>query len=82
MNAPYGLGSQAIESVIAALIAQKSPVLVEVWFPNMGTSPDWCLCEDRDELIPILDRLGPGAEIHLHSVWDLTDLIGGVVLKK
>lgn len=67
---------------VAALFADKPPVLVEVRFPGMGTSPDWFLCEDRDELTPILDRLGHGVEIHLHSVWDLTNPVGGVVLKK
>jgi hypothetical protein len=67
---------------VAALFADKPPVLVEVRFPGMGTSPDWYLCEDRGELSLILDRLGPGVEIHLHNVWDLTDSAGGVVLKK
>jgi hypothetical protein len=37
----------------------------------MGTSPDWHLCEDLAALDVILDKLGPGTEVHLISVWDL-----------
>ena len=66
----------------AALFADKPPVLVEVRFLNMGTSPDWFLCDDEDDLERIVARLGAGAEVHLHSVWDLTDSTGGLVLKK
>jgi hypothetical protein len=66
----------------ASLFADRPPVLVEARFPNMGTSPDWFLCEDRDDLTPILDRLAPGTEVHLHSVWDLKNPTGGVVLRK
>ena len=67
---------------IARLFAEKPPVLVEVRFPQMGTSSDWFLCEDREDLTPILNRLGPGAEVHLSSVWDARDSTGGVVLRK
>jgi hypothetical protein len=66
----------------AALFADKPPVLVEVRFPNMGTSPDWFLCDEATELDPILDRLGPGAEVHLSSVWDLRNPAGPVVLRR
>jgi hypothetical protein len=66
----------------AALFAEKPPVLAEVRFPKMGTSPDWFLCEDEGDLTTVLDRLGPGVEIHLHSVWDLQNPAGAVVLTK
>ena len=36
---------------------------------------------DREELDPILERLGPVAESHLHSGWDVTDPTSGVVFK-
>jgi hypothetical protein len=58
------------------------PVLVEVRFPGMATSPDWYFCREEEELEAIRSRLGPGAEVHLHSVWDLTDPTGGVVIGK
>ena len=67
---------------VATLFADDSPVLVEVRFPKMGTASDWFLCQDEDGLPPILERLGPGVEIHLHSVWELKDSTGGVVLTK
>jgi hypothetical protein len=70
-----------VTEAVARLFATKSPVLVEVRFPRMGTSSDWFLCEDRDELGPILDRLGPGVEVRLSSVWDIQDPSGGVVLR-
>jgi len=58
---------------------EKPPVLVEVRFPNMGTASDWFLCEDAVALDAILDRLGPGVEVHLDSVWDLKNPSCGVV---
>jgi len=72
----------AVRAAIARLFADKPPVLAEVRFPHMGTSSDWFLCEDAADLDPILERLGPGAEVHLSSVWDLRDATGGVVLRK
>ena len=44
-----------VTEAVARLFATKSPVLVEVRFPRMGTSSDWFLCEDRDELGPSLE---------------------------
>ena len=35
-----------LPDTITSLFADRPPVLVEVRFPNMGTSPDWFLCED------------------------------------
>jgi hypothetical protein len=82
MSTSFLPDTEATRTAVAALFADKPPVLVEVRFPSMGTSPDWFLCEDSDDLTPILDRLAPGAEVHLHSVWDLKNPSGGVVLKK
>ena len=75
-------GIDAHAQRVTALFGEKSPILVEVRFPHMATSSDWHLCDDRDDLDPILERLGPGAELHLHSVWDVTDPTGGVVFKR
>jgi len=71
-----------VTEAVERLFATKPPVLVEVRFPQMGTSSDWFLCEDRDELGPILDQLGPGVEVRLSSVWDIQDPTGGVVVRK
>ena len=70
-----------VRSAAAKLFAEKPPVLVEVRFPKMGTSPDWFLCGDEEELEPILARLAVGTEVHLHSVWDLKNPVGGVVAR-
>lgn len=67
---------------VSALFDEKAPVLVEVRFPGMATSPDWYFCREEEELDSIRSRLGPGAEVRLHSVWDLTDPTGGVVIGK
>ena len=75
-------GIDARREQVAALFDAKSPILVEVRFPRMGTSSDWHLCEDRDDLNPILERLGPGCEVRLHSVWDMTDPTGGIVFQR
>ena len=72
----------SVREKAARLLEEKPPVLVEVLFPHMGTSSDWFLCEEAAELDIILDRLGPGAEIHVSSVWNLQDATGGVVLRK
>ncbi len=54
-----------------ARLFENPPVLVEVRFPRMGTSPDWYLCEEEEELLGILNRLGAGTEVHVSSVWEL-----------
>jgi hypothetical protein len=64
------------------LFDTKPPVLVEVRFPGMGTSPDWYFCREEDELETILSRLSPGVEVHLHSVWDVTDPTGGITVRR
>ena len=82
MSRAFEPGTEAARAAVARLFADKPPVLVEVRLPNMGTSSDWFLCDDEDDLGPILDRLAPGAELHMHSVWDVTDAPGGVVVRK
>jgi hypothetical protein len=69
-------------SAIAKLFANAPPVLVEVRFPNMATSPDWHLLEDEEQLKQLLERLGPGVELHLSSVWDLKNPKGDICLRK
>lgn len=82
MSTAFEPGTEAARAAVAKLFAEKPPVLVEVRFPKMGASSDWFLCEDEEDLGPIFDRLGPGVEVHLHSVWDVTDKTGGVVVRK
>ncbi len=71
----------ALHAAAAILFDEKPPLLVEVRFPKMATSSDWFLCEDAAALDVILDRLGPGAEIHLNSVWDLKNPAGEIVFR-
>jgi hypothetical protein len=52
-----------------------------VRFPKMGASPDCFLGENSAALDAILDRLGPGVEVHLSSVWDLKNPSGAVVFR-
>ena len=70
------------KDAIAQLIQQKPPILVEIRFPNAATAPDWRLCEDEDQLDQVLERLGPGAELHISSVWDLKNVKGEICLTK
>src|SRR5437763_14647385 len=71
MKTSYLSDTSTLRTAVGKLFAEKPPVLVEVRFPKMGTSSDWFLCEDAAALDAILDRLGPGAEVYLNSVWDL-----------
>ena len=64
---------------IGELFDQHPPILVEVRFPNMATSPDWYLFEDEQQFDELLARLSPQAELHVSSVWDLTNVKGEVV---
>lgn len=72
---------KTVRTAVGKLFDEKPPVLVEVRFPKMGTSSDWFLCENAAALDAILDRLGPGVEIHLSSVWDLKNPSGAVVFR-
>ena len=69
------------KTAISALFAEGPPVLVEVRFPRAGSSPDWHLCEDEEELAHILERVAPGVELHISSVWDLKNPSGAVVFR-
>jgi len=82
MNRQGLLESDEVKKQIASLIKSAPPVLVEVRFPNAATASDWFLCEEEGELDEIIERLGPGSEVHVSSVWDLTNKKGGVCLKK
>lgn len=72
--------SNTVLTRAAKLFDEKPPVLVEVRFPKMATSSDWFLCENAAALEVILDRLGPGVEVHLNSVWDLKNPSGDLLL--
>jgi hypothetical protein len=80
MSTPFLSDPGAVRTAVGKLFDEKPPILVEVRFPKMGTSPDWFLCDEAAALDAILDRLGPGAEVHLHSVWDLKNPAGAVVV--
>jgi hypothetical protein len=82
MNRLLRSGSVDAKEAVAALFESSPPVLVEVRFPNMGTSPDWHLCEEEDQLEQILNRLSPGVELYISSVWDLKNVKGAIGLKK
>jgi hypothetical protein len=68
--------------VISRLFNNAPPVLVEVRFPNMGTSPDWYLCGEEEQFDQLFASLGPGVEVHLHSVWDLRNVKEAVRVTK
>jgi hypothetical protein len=80
MNIPLQSDNSPVLRAVKDLFDEKPPVLVEVRFPKMGTAPDWFLCGDVAALDAVLDRLGPGTEVHLHSVWDLKNPAGAVVV--
>jgi hypothetical protein len=73
--------TSAVLTTVKKLFDEKPPALVEVRFPKMGTSPDWYLCEDAVALAAIFDQLGPEAEVHLNSVWDLKNPAGAIVVR-
>ena len=68
------------DSAIARLCESESPVLVEVRFAAMGSAPDWYLCHEKPELDLLRERLGPGIELHLSSVWNLRDKGSPIVI--
>ena len=69
-------------AAISDLFENSPPVLVEVRFPRAATSPDWHLFEEEEQLDQLLQRLGPGAELHVSSVWDVRNAKGEICLKK
>jgi len=74
--------NQDTRQAIAQLFATKPPVLVEVRFPRMGTSSDWHLLEEEDELESIWEPLASGAELILRSVWDVHEARGTLRVTK
>ena len=81
MSTSFRSDATAVLTAVEKLFDEKPPILVEVRFPRMGTSSDWFLCENAAALDAILDRLGPGAEVHLSSVWDLTNRSEAIVFR-
>lgn len=81
MSMPLTSDTSSVVAAAGKLFDDKPPVLVEVRFPKMGTSSDWFLCENMAALEDVLERLGPGAEVHLNSVWDLKNPSGAVVIR-
>jgi hypothetical protein len=82
MNRTFQADSMEAKELVSKLLDNSPPILVEVRFPKAGTSPDWYLCEDREELDEIMESLGPGAELHISSVWDLQNNKGEICLSK
>jgi len=78
---PTIISSDAESSETVSARFEKAPVLVEVRFPGMGTSPDWYLCEDEREFRAIRERLAPSVELHLRSVWDLKPSANEVTIR-
>lgn len=70
-----------LKKVISDAFEEGGPLLIEVRFPRMGTSPDWYLCEDEDQLEQVLARLAPNVEVYASSVWDLVDPKGAKRLR-
>jgi hypothetical protein len=82
MDKPWLSVSSEARTAVTALIESAPPVLVEVRFVNSGTSPDWDLCEDEEELEQILKRLSPDVELYVSSVWDLKNVKGAICLRR
>jgi hypothetical protein len=82
MNQQSLLESGEVRKQMNSLIRNTPPVLVEVRFPKAATCSDWYLCQEESELDDIIERLGPGSEVHVSSVWDLTNSKGELCLKR
>lgn len=82
MGKVFVLDNPEARAAITNLFETAPPILVEVRFPLMATSPDWYLCEEEEQLDQILDRVASGAEVHVHSVWDLKNVKGDFCLRK
>ena len=72
------LVSAEARAIVSALFENTPPILIEVRFPGCGTSSDWYLFEELEQLDMLLERLGAGAELHISSVWDLKNIRGAV----
>jgi hypothetical protein len=60
---------------ITHLFDDDGPFLVEVAFPRMGTSSDWHLLREAEQLSQLISSLGVGVELFLTSVWSLDNRI-------
>jgi hypothetical protein len=75
--------STAVQAAaVAALFEKAPPVLIEVRFPRMGTSSDWYLFEEEEQLDQLFERLASGVELHISSVWDVKNPKGEICLTK
>jgi hypothetical protein len=75
--------ADSLEAMAAVrALFEETPVLVEVRFPNCGTSPNWHLINAEEEIDQILVGLAPGAELFLNREWDLTNPSSAVRLRK
>jgi hypothetical protein len=74
-------GAPDLRKLASDAFEEGEPLLVEVRFPRMGTSPDWYLCQEEEELERILARLSPNVEIYVSSVWDLVNSKGAKRLR-
>ena len=82
MSEPRPSTQTATRAAVARLFEQSPPVLVEVRFPGAATSPDWYLLNEEDDFDGLFERLGPQAELHVSSVWDLKNAKGAIRLTK
>jgi hypothetical protein len=82
MNQHLLAQSSEAKEKITSLFKNSPPLLVEVRFPKSGTSPDWYLCEEEEELETIIEAVGPGVELHVSSVWDLQNSKGAISFRK
>ena len=67
---------------VRALFEAGGPVLVEVRFPGAVLSSDWHLCQSEADFDELIDRIEPGAVLHVNRVWDLATRGGSVVLRR
>jgi len=70
------------KGAIDELFAKAPPILVEIRYPKQGTSPDWQLCDEESDLDLLTERLGPGVEVYLNSVWDMTNRKEAICLRR
>jgi hypothetical protein len=78
MSAASALGHEKVH----ALFEAGGPVLVEARHPGGILSPDWFLLDSEDEFNCLVDRLQSDVVLHFNRVWDLTNPIGAVVLRR
>lgn len=70
-----------LRKLVSEAFDEGEPLLIEVRFPRMGTSSDWYLCREEEELEQILGQLAPNVEVYASSVWDLVNPKGAKRLR-